>query len=73
MSATLVQRVYQTAVKEIGAVTGQLANTQIGIINASHNIRLALDDLRAVADKMEIITSCNLLPDIQIEIPPVRT
>uniref|UniRef100_A0A8D0DUW3 Biogenesis of lysosome-related organelles complex 1 subunit 3 n=1 Tax=Salvator merianae TaxID=96440 RepID=A0A8D0DUW3_SALMN len=67
-----VKQVYQTAIKEIGAITGQLSNSQNGIINASHNIRLVLEDLRAVADKIDIITSCNLLPDIQIELPPAQ-
>ncbi|XP_039208173.1 biogenesis of lysosome-related organelles complex 1 subunit 3 isoform X1 [Crotalus tigris] len=64
-----IKQVYQTAIKEIGAITGQLSNSQNGIINASHNIRLVLEDLRAVADKIDIINSCSLLPDIQIELP----
>ncbi|XP_060639580.2 biogenesis of lysosome-related organelles complex 1 subunit 3-like [Anolis sagrei] len=68
-----VKQVYQTAIKEIGAITGQLSNSQNGIINASHNIRLVLEDLRAVAEKVDIITSCNLLPDIQIQLPPAQT
>ncbi|KAH0631494.1 hypothetical protein JD844_005838 [Phrynosoma platyrhinos] len=68
-----VKQVYQTAIKEIGAITGQLSNSQNGIISASHNIRLVLEDLRAVADKIDIITSCNLLPDIQIQLPPAQT
>ncbi|XP_062996295.1 biogenesis of lysosome-related organelles complex 1 subunit 3 [Elgaria multicarinata webbii] len=71
--SSTVKQVYQTAIKEIGAITGQLNNSQNGIINASHNIRLVLEDLRGVADKIDIITSCNLLPDIQIELPPVHT
>ncbi|XP_074872433.1 biogenesis of lysosome-related organelles complex 1 subunit 3 [Carettochelys insculpta] len=66
-----IKQVYQTATKELGTLTAQLSNSQSGIISASHNIRLVLDDLRAVADKMDIITSCNLLPDIQMELPPV--
>lgn len=68
-----VKQVYQTAIKEIGAITGQLSNSQNGIINASHNIRLVLDDLRAVADKIDIINSCSLLPDIPIEVPSAHT
>ncbi|XP_063168604.1 biogenesis of lysosome-related organelles complex 1 subunit 3 [Candoia aspera] len=68
-----IKQVYQTAIKEIGSITGQLSNSQNGIINASHNIRLVLEDLRAVADKIDIITSCSLLPDIQIEVPPGHT
>nr|XP_028598036.1 biogenesis of lysosome-related organelles complex 1 subunit 3 [Podarcis muralis] len=71
--SSTVKQVYQTAIKEIGAITGQLSNSQNGIISASHNIRLVLEDLRAVAEKIDIITSCNLLPDIQIELPPVNT
>ncbi|XP_007421570.1 biogenesis of lysosome-related organelles complex 1 subunit 3 [Python bivittatus] len=68
-----IKQVYQTAVKEIGAITGQLSNSQNGIISASHNIRIILEDLQAVADKIDIITSCSLLPDIQIEVPPAHT
>ncbi|XP_070620915.1 biogenesis of lysosome-related organelles complex 1 subunit 3 [Erythrolamprus reginae] len=68
-----VRQVYQTATKEIGAITGQLSHSQNGIINASHNIRLVLDDLRSVADKIDIINSCSLLPDIPIEVPSAHT
>ncbi|XP_054855476.1 biogenesis of lysosome-related organelles complex 1 subunit 3 [Eublepharis macularius] len=68
--SSTVKNVYQTAIKEIGAITGQLSDSQNGIINASHSIRLVLDDLQGVADKIDIITSCNLLPDIQIALPP---
>ncbi|XP_077192748.1 biogenesis of lysosome-related organelles complex 1 subunit 3 isoform X2 [Paroedura picta] len=65
-----IRQVYQTAIREIGAITGQLSDSQNGIINTSHSIRLVLEDLQAVADKIDIITSCNLLPDIQIALPP---
>nr|XP_006115559.1 biogenesis of lysosome-related organelles complex 1 subunit 3 [Pelodiscus sinensis] len=65
-----IKQVYHTATKELAGLTAQLSASQSGIIGASHHIRLVLDDLRAVADKMDIITSCSLLPDIQIELPP---
>lgn len=68
--SSTIKQVYQMATKELGTITAQLSNSQSGIINASHNIRLVLDDLQAVADKMDIVTSCNLLPDIQMELPP---
>ncbi|KAJ6663475.1 hypothetical protein lerEdw1_009554 [Lerista edwardsae] len=71
--SSTIKQVYQTAIKEIGAITGQLSNSQNGIINASHNIRLVLEDLHTVAEKIDIITSCNLLPDIQITLPPAHT
>ncbi|XP_048356820.1 biogenesis of lysosome-related organelles complex 1 subunit 3 [Sphaerodactylus townsendi] len=65
-----VKQVYQTAIKEIGAMTVQLSDSQNGIINASHSIRLVLEDLQGLADKIDIITSCSLLPDIQIALSP---
>ncbi|XP_044162351.1 biogenesis of lysosome-related organelles complex 1 subunit 3 [Bufo gargarizans] len=61
-----IRQVYHTTTNEIRTLTGQLSNSQNGIINASHNIRLALEDLKGVSEKIDIITSCNLLPDIKI-------
>ncbi|XP_073455155.1 biogenesis of lysosome-related organelles complex 1 subunit 3 [Aquarana catesbeiana] len=61
-----IRQVYHTTTSEIRTLTSQLNNSQNGIINASHNIRLALEDLKGVSDKIDIITSCNLLPDIRI-------
>ncbi|XP_069765027.1 biogenesis of lysosome-related organelles complex 1 subunit 3 isoform X2 [Narcine bancroftii] len=63
-----VKQMYETATKEIRTATSHLSNSQSGVINASHSIRLILDDLKSVTEKMDIITSCSLLPDIQI--PP---
>ncbi|XP_078097734.1 biogenesis of lysosome-related organelles complex 1 subunit 3 [Mustelus asterias] len=63
-----VKQMYENAAKEIRTATSHLSNSQSGIINASHSIRLILEDLKSVTEKMDIITSCNLLPDIQI--PP---
>ncbi|XP_063287788.1 biogenesis of lysosome-related organelles complex 1 subunit 3 [Pelobates fuscus] len=61
-----IRHVYHTTTSEIRTLTSQLSNSQNGIINASHSIRLALEDLKGVSEKIDIITSCNLLPDIQI-------
>lgn len=61
-----IRQVYSTTNNEIRTLTSQLSNSQNGIINASHNIRLALEDLKGVSEKIDIITSCNLLPDIRI-------
>ncbi|XP_028651226.1 biogenesis of lysosome-related organelles complex 1 subunit 3 [Erpetoichthys calabaricus] len=62
----LVRQVYQNAAKDIRAATVHLNNSQNGIIGASHSIRLILEDLKSISEKMDIITSCNLLPDIRI-------
>ncbi|MBN3302297.1 BL1S3 protein, partial [Amia calva] len=64
-----VRQVYQNATKEIRMATSHLNNSQNGIINASHSIRLILEDLKSVSEKIDIITSCNLLPDIKIDTP----
>ncbi|XP_075043250.1 biogenesis of lysosome-related organelles complex 1 subunit 3 [Mixophyes fleayi] len=61
-----IRQVYHTTTNEIRTLTSQLNNSQNGIINASHSIRLALEDLKGVSEKIDIITSCNLLPDIKI-------
>lgn len=59
---------YQGASRDIRTATAHLNNSQNSIINTSHSIRLILEDLRAVSEKIDIITSCNLLPDITV--PP---
>ncbi|KAM9326500.1 biogenesis of lysosome-related organelles complex 1 subunit 3 [Gastrophryne carolinensis] len=61
-----IRQVYHSTTSEIRTLTSQLSNSQNGIINASHSIRLALEDLKGVSEKIDIITSCNLLPDIRI-------
>lgn len=60
------RQVYQNATKDVRLATASLNTSQSGIINASHSIRLILEDLKSVSEKIEIITSCNLLPDITI-------
>ncbi|KAM9469395.1 biogenesis of lysosome-related organelles complex 1 subunit 3 isoform 1-T2 [Clarias gariepinus] len=59
-----VRQVYHGATRDIKAATAQLSHSQGVIIAASHAVRVAVDDLRAVCDKIDIITSCRLLPDI---------
>ncbi|XP_037533951.1 biogenesis of lysosome-related organelles complex 1 subunit 3 isoform X2 [Nematolebias whitei] len=62
----MVKQVYGSASKEVHSVTSQLNASQSAIINASHSIRLILDDLKAVSEKLDIITSCQILPDINM-------
>ncbi|KAG7278661.1 hypothetical protein CRUP_014016 [Coryphaenoides rupestris] len=61
-----LRQVYGNASREVRNATVQLNSSQGAIINASHSIRLILDDLKAVSEKIDIITSCHLLPDIHI-------
>ncbi|KAM4742518.1 biogenesis of lysosome-related organelles complex 1 subunit 3 isoform 2-T3 [Anableps anableps] len=69
----MVRQVYGSASKEVHSVTSQLNTSQSAIINASHSIRLILDDLKAVSEKIDIITSCQILPDININNPGCLT
>ncbi|XP_030074209.1 biogenesis of lysosome-related organelles complex 1 subunit 3 [Microcaecilia unicolor] len=62
-----IKHIYQAAAKELGALTNQFSSSQNGIISASHSIRLILDDLRTVSEKIDIIASCNLLPNIRMD------
>ncbi|XP_038549130.1 biogenesis of lysosome-related organelles complex 1 subunit 3 isoform X2 [Micropterus salmoides] len=64
-----VRQVYGSASKEVHSATAQLNTSQSAIINVSHSIRLILDDLKAVSEKIDIITSCQILPDININNP----
>lgn len=68
-----LRQIYSSASKEVHNATSQLTASQGAIINASHSIRLILDDLKAVSEKMDIITSCQILPDININSPNNHT
>lgn len=61
-----VRQVYQGATRDIKAATAHLSHSQGVIIATSHTVRVAMDDLRAVCDKIDIITSCRLLSDIAV-------
>ncbi|XP_054650378.1 biogenesis of lysosome-related organelles complex 1 subunit 3 [Dunckerocampus dactyliophorus] len=62
----MLRHVYGSASKEVRSATVQLNTSQSTIISASHSIRLILDDLKAMSEKIDIITSCQILPDIKI-------
>ncbi|XP_051966477.1 biogenesis of lysosome-related organelles complex 1 subunit 3-like [Xyrauchen texanus] len=64
-----LRQVYQNSARDVRQATTHLNNSQTGIINASHSIRLILDDLKSVSEKIKIITSCHLLPDITMPNP----
>lgn len=64
-----MRQVYGNASREVRSATSQLNTSQSAIISASHSIRLILDDLKAVSEKIDIITSCQILPDININNP----
>ncbi|KAJ3590305.1 hypothetical protein NHX12_008258 [Muraenolepis orangiensis] len=64
-----LRQVYSNASREVRNASAQLNTSQGAVINASHSIRLVLEDLKAVSEKIDSITSCRLLPDISISQP----
>ncbi|KAI5614212.1 biogenesis of lysosome-related organelles complex 1 subunit 3 [Silurus asotus] len=68
-----VRQVYHAATRDVKAATSHLSHSQSVIIAASHAVRVAMDDLRALCDKIDIITSCRLLPDIAMTTPSAST
>ncbi|XP_066536469.1 biogenesis of lysosome-related organelles complex 1 subunit 3 [Hoplias malabaricus] len=57
---------FQNSTRDIRTSNQNLSSSQNSIISTSHSVRLILDDLRAVSDKIDIITSCSLLPHISV-------
>uniref|UniRef100_A0A8C4QA06 Biogenesis of lysosome-related organelles complex 1 subunit 3 n=1 Tax=Eptatretus burgeri TaxID=7764 RepID=A0A8C4QA06_EPTBU len=65
-TAALVNCLYMTAAKEVRAVRHQLVTAQAAAAEASASLCQSLNNLRAVQDMLDIVVSCNLLPDIRI-------
>ncbi|RLV99304.1 hypothetical protein DV515_00010034 [Chloebia gouldiae] len=56
---------YGSAARSLGGLEGALGRAQVTAAAAAHCLRLARRDLRAVADTIDIVTACHLLPDIR--------
>ncbi|XP_062454250.1 biogenesis of lysosome-related organelles complex 1 subunit 3 [Rhea pennata] len=65
-----VRRGYAEAARHLGALAAPLGRAQAAAAGASHSLRLARRDLRAVAAAVDIVAGCGLLPDIRGELPP---
>ncbi|GAB1605484.1 biogenesis of lysosome-related organelles complex 1 subunit 3-like [Argonauta hians] len=61
-----LKHVYSSSTKNLLANSQNLFKTQAAIQDVSHNMRLLTNDLFHIQDKIDIITSCNLLPDIKL-------
>lgn len=64
-----VKHVYVSATKDLNSNSQNLYKTQAAIQDVSHNMRLLTNDLFHIQDKIDIITTCNLLPTINIALP----
>lgn len=63
--AAAVSGVYRRAGRDVAALAGRLAAAQAAGLAAAHSVRLARGDLCALAERLDIVASCCLLPDIR--------
>lgn len=63
-----VHHTYLTAAKDLSNTTQQLHKSQSAIMDIQHHMRLLTNDSFNLEDKIDIITSCKLLPDITIAV-----
>ncbi|XP_017505870.1 biogenesis of lysosome-related organelles complex 1 subunit 3 isoform X2 [Manis javanica] len=62
--AAAVSGVYRRAGRDVAALASRLAAAQVAGLAAAHSVRLARGDLCALAERLDIVTGCRLLPDI---------
>lgn len=60
-----VSGVYRRAGRDVAALTARLAAAQATGLAAVHSVRLARGDLSALAERLDIVAGCCLLPDIR--------
>ncbi|XP_048186191.1 biogenesis of lysosome-related organelles complex 1 subunit 3 [Perognathus longimembris pacificus] len=63
--AAAVSGVYRRAGRDVAALAGRLAAAQAAGLAAAHSVRLARGDLSALAERLDIVAGCRLLPDIR--------
>ncbi|CAH7388655.1 biogenesis of lysosome-related organelles complex 1 subunit 3 [Phodopus roborovskii] len=63
--AAAVSGVYRRAGRDVAALAGRLAAAQATGMAAAHSVRLARGDLCALAERLDIVAGCRLLPDIR--------
>ncbi|KAK3778744.1 hypothetical protein RRG08_013015 [Elysia crispata] len=64
---TLVSHTYLTAAKDITNCSQQVARSHTLVQDVSHNMRLMTNDLFNLHDRIDIVTSCKILPTISIQ------
>ncbi|XP_037675178.1 biogenesis of lysosome-related organelles complex 1 subunit 3 [Choloepus didactylus] len=60
-----VSGVYRRAGRDVAALAARLAAAQTAGLAAAHSVRLARGDLCALAERLDIVAGCRLLPDIR--------
>ncbi|XP_005086365.1 biogenesis of lysosome-related organelles complex 1 subunit 3 [Mesocricetus auratus] len=64
-AAAAVSSVYRRAGRDVAALAGRLAAAQATGLAAAHSVRMARGDLCALAERLDIVAGCRLLPDIR--------
>ncbi|XP_044540631.1 biogenesis of lysosome-related organelles complex 1 subunit 3 [Gracilinanus agilis] len=65
-----VRGVYRRAGRDVAGLATRLAAAQAVGLAAAHSIRLARSDLCALAERLDIVAGCRLLPDIRAPAEP---
>ncbi|CAH1799308.1 unnamed protein product [Owenia fusiformis] len=63
-----VSQTYMTSAKDLHHITQGLLKSQTHVQDVSHNLRLMTNNLFQLQDKVDIITSSNVLPEINIAV-----
>nr|XP_004669879.1 biogenesis of lysosome-related organelles complex 1 subunit 3 [Jaculus jaculus] len=63
--AAAVSAVYRRAGRHVAALAARLAAAQATGLSAAHSVRLVRGDLCTLADRLDIVAGCRLLPDIR--------
>ncbi|XP_045297920.1 biogenesis of lysosome-related organelles complex 1 subunit 3 [Leopardus geoffroyi] len=63
--AAAVSGVYRRAGRDVAALASRLAAAQAAGLAAAHSVRLARGDLCTLAERLDIVAGCRLLPDIR--------
>ncbi|XP_045196077.2 biogenesis of lysosome-related organelles complex 1 subunit 3-like [Mercenaria mercenaria] len=65
-----IHQSYTQAAKDLHNLTVQLQRSHIAIQDVSHHMRNTTNDLFNLEDKVDIVRSCNILPDITLPARP---
>ncbi|GFN84748.1 biogenesis of lysosome-related organelles complex 1 subunit 3 [Plakobranchus ocellatus] len=73
--SNLISHTYLTAAKDITNCSQQVSRSHTLVQDVSHNMRLMTNDLFNLHDRIDIVTSCKILPLISIpqKSPPQKT
>ncbi|XP_056652342.1 biogenesis of lysosome-related organelles complex 1 subunit 3 [Monodelphis domestica] len=68
--SSAVRGVYRRASRDVAGLATRLAAAQAVGMAAAHSIRLARSDLCTLAERLDIVAGCRLLPDIRAPVEP---